>query len=304
MNKELKERFFNKSLKTKSEKSVNNMKYIIGYAEKIEESYGKDICQFTPSECDSLIMSYPNRSVKVISVTISILKQYVDYCIEQTDMVSDRINWFDGMTMNLEHYLNINNAEMKYLTRQQLNDIQDKLLVNAVDAVILELLFIGIKGFQLEDLLNLKKQNVFFDKIVLDNGRVININERTYNLIQDAIDEEKYIVNNGMSENTGRLATANFYRESSYIIRPSGRSKPENFGLQGFRMRFISIKKFIGNPHLTIGSIFDSGMLEYLRDIKARKGELTINDYSDVNELFGLRKEDKHATKFKLEHLI
>ena len=140
-NKTLKERFLEKYPKTT--RSV--YEYVLGKAKTTEEFLGKDIYEMDSIELDKLIKNYHNASLNSVYSIVSVLRQYLDFCIDNGYI---KINWLNGMSGShtFKKYISQEILTKKYITKEQLNEIQ-KLSDNAQDIIVPTLLFEGIKGF-------------------------------------------------------------------------------------------------------------------------------------------------------------
>lgn len=278
--------------------------YILTKASEFESEIvegGKNIYDMTPYECDQLINAFSRRSEGVIFVIITCLKQYVDFAKVNNLIENDAYNYFSTLTGidTIRKYLDKTADENKYISYEQLIEMESYCL-NAQDAVIPELLFVGIKGDEASELLELKQDCIFPDKIVLSD-REIPISQRTYQLIQDAINQDEY--HNGNGDTTGKAKTRPI-NDSDYVLKPAGTHLQGQITYAAFQARVIKIKNYFDNPYLSPTNIWTSGMIHVAKQIKEEKGELTREDYQYINKLFGIAHAPWSQTKFRIDRFV
>lgn len=298
-NEEFKNRFLNESTLSESTKSI--YQYIFKKTEGTEEILQKDIYEMNPYECDQLIYVFPRKSIDVITVTISCLKRYVDFC-KDNNYVKNFFNYFSNIQdmTSIRKYLDVTAMENKYITLEELRECQEY-CENFQDKVIAELLFIGIKGEELIDLINLKVKDVSYDKIILPDREIL-INEKTYEVIKGAIDETTYSkVNFAMSN---LRASELMINPTEYVLRTAGSKKFGQLNYNSLLMRIQRLKKLFGKPYLNASNIWMSGMLHKLKEIKNIKGELIREDYQEICVLFGFNPVDWYKIKGRLEEYL
>lgn len=273
--------------------------YILNKASKTEEDLGS-VYNLNPYGCDQLLYSFSAKSEGVVFVLISCFKQYVDFA-KVNNLVNDDFNYFStlkGLDAVVK-YVDKTTELHKYISYDELLELQN-LCVNAQDIVIPELLFIGIKGEEAVELLNLKKTDILPNKIILPN-REIGITDRTYEIIENAINETVYLKGNGEAVSNAKSDVIN---PGEFILRPS---KPNNYGQLGyaaFQSRVIKIKTYFDNPYLTPTNIWISGMIHLGKQIKSQKSELTKVDFQYINHIFGISEDSWSQTKLKISRLI
>jgi len=153
--------------------------YIFVKSFETESQLNKDICEFTSGELDSLIKAYNNESVHSVYTIVSILRQYIDFCVQE-GFLTTNMNYLNsiGGYKDMSKYVNITATNQKYINEIDLNEITN-LCLNAQDAVIFMMLFEGVKGEACEEIVNLKISdcNLIDNKLTLtkNNGTVRNI---------------------------------------------------------------------------------------------------------------------------------
>lgn len=290
-NVELKERFLSEYIPN----TAKNYRYILEKASDTEEFLDKDICNFNSSERDKLISSYSNRSRLAVDVVVSALRKYTDFCIA-SGLVPDRVNYFGTIGgTDLDDYIDQTAISNKYVTLEQLREMQDTCF-NPQDAICPELPFLGIKGKEACEILNIKKTDIKEDRIILPD-REIMISSKTYALIQDAIEQNIYFSGNGESD---AISTERVMNDSEYLLKPSGKDK-HDMTYSAYINRIARIKRYFNNPYITINNLWVSGMIHRLKAIKEEKGELNKEDYQQINVEFGFDAKYWSQTKTRVD---
>jgi hypothetical protein len=314
-NREFKERFLEESdIEPSTQKTY---RFVLEKAEATELNLGKDIYAFTPYECDVLINSFSRRSTQMVSVIISVLKRYMDFCISNNQVEKDYFNYFSTISgqPDFKKYVDKTALENKFITFDGLLEIQ-KILRNAQDMVQVELLFCGVNGKEGEELLNLKVKDVIAEKRTNINGvvkiesakiilpnREIPITNRTHGIIVDAVDQTEYYKGNGECISDVKNETMPINR-TEYVLRAGGSTKSGKLTYPTLQMRINRIKEFFGNPYLTLTSIWHSGMLYQLSQIKETKGDVTKEDYQKINKLFGYGENYWYQSKVRFSPFL
>ena len=299
-NKDFKERFLAEG--GIAESTAKTYRFFLERASKTEEYLEKDIYALTPYECDQLILSFSRKSKAMAAVIIACFKRYIDFCIDNKQ-VKDYFNYFSTIsgTDDLEKYVDKTAQNNKYITFEGLLEIQ-KILKNEQDIALVELLFCGVNGREASELINLRNDDILPDRILLSN-RDIPITDRTYQIIQDAINQKEYWRNNGEMEDT-KTGASRVINHSDYVLRPTGSTKQGAIGYAALQMRLNKIKEFFGNDYLNLTNIWHSGMIYHLVNIKAEKGEVTSDDYRKINKLFGYGEQYWYQSKIRFEPFL
>jgi hypothetical protein len=295
-NKDFKERFLSESPIIESTKKT--YRYVLQKAEEMELQIGKDLYEFNPSECDNLINSFPRRSIQSVRMIITVFKTYIDFAIFNGMVESWTDNYFTSISSieAVEMFLDKSSLEFQYISREKLTELQ-KMIENPLDVALTELAFVGVNGRKADELLNLKKTDVIAEYenkggyTVFKNAyinlpdRKIEIEENTYNIIVDAIEQKEYVKSNGNTDAYMKCTTMQL-AESDYIIRNAGATR-DNVSYASLQMKFNRIKEYIGNSYLNLSYFWQSGMLHQLKKMKEESGELVDNDFKKVHERFG-----------------
>ncbi len=270
--------------------------FILRDVDEYEGLIGKSIYNMTYYELkEMIVMQFKNSSKKTVMKNISILKTYVDFCINQHVVLhgENRLAMFSSE--DIEEFINQQAFEGKYLSKEELRECQD-LLYNEQDKLFLQLLFMGVRGRTtedgtLEELINLRMCDVDKEKKMLrltqNDGsfRFLEVDEYTIDLVVDAYEQEYYIENNGELTNNPRLSEPRksiINKVEDYVFRNTGKKKYEIFTSNLFTSRMRRIKIWLGLPFLSMTSVFMSGMIHDALEIYKKKGEVTKYDYIKI----------------------
>ncbi|REJ31056.1 MAG: hypothetical protein C6W56_01735 [Caldibacillus debilis] len=309
-NEVLKERFLNQF----NEMTQQNYRRIFLIVETYESDLKKDICFFTIEEIKTVLFSFEARNRGTVESYARIISSYLNWCVEQKfiekNVLADfKPNDFDEFVMPVE-----------FITERTLRRIED-FCENYQDAVILRLLFIGAGGKRLSEIRNLKKQDVDFknkrirliNSLKEDNSgfpvrytaRWIDVDDRTLQLIDGAINQKQYTKRNGNIVFDIRVKPFVDLVKNDYVIRPSitnveSYSAPvdkyviyrriqmieDTYGLKKFNSKFIQ----------------RSGMLYYASNIMM-DDQLTNIDIKIVAERFGIRYSNNIKSFLTMENI-
>lgn len=280
-------------------------RYYITTLEKagfFEELYNKDLCNFSTEELESFIDSLDSPSINLIRVYLTPIKGYIDFAIEQ-GYVESKINYVDKiLTCNLERFINTIKRDSKYLTKKELDEIVDN-CVNAQDAVLYQLLFEGINGKVSEDIRNLKITDVDFENKTIDiQGSKKEVSFKLLELIKEAHEQVKYIKKNGEFSNTSLSTETTLDVNTVYVLKTKEASKP--ISPITLIKRFTNMKKIFGYDNITPTSVYDSGLIYKMKQLKENKKELNLEDWKQVVKEFKYEDHQTYNKKKELERYV
>lgn len=222
-----------------------------------EERLDKDCSQFTKDEIINMYKRFGAKSVSVLENYNVYLKNYTAFRI------------YYGKIDNANEYENINKSMLAqcldpelqkqiYLSREQLNDIEDELF-NYTDKAIVEALWHGISGKSMCDLVALNRDMFSDDKrsLIFPDGRVIEISEKLSEYLDKAFDETEYMCYGS----TIRVEKVNGYGQL-YKERSNAHAAPsEDLYFRYIYRRVQNYRKHLDIPLLTMKTIQASGLL-------------------------------------------
>ncbi|SDG18997.1 hypothetical protein SAMN04244560_01929 [Thermoanaerobacter thermohydrosulfuricus] len=293
-NQELKERF----LEQYPETTRLTYRNIFKKTALKEKELRKDLYQFNLEELDDLLYSLGSTSAQYIATALVVIAKYIDFCLQEGYIGNPAgINYarlINPTLENLKKYEHGVDRRYRYIDREELQQIIN-MCVNDQDAVIFALLFEGVMGENLEELINLKVEDCnFMDNILTlrrNNGtkRRISVQQDTMKLINKAINQVEYYRVSDIANGVFLL------QRTPYVLRPivSEKVPTEQVSHQIIRNRLKKIAEMYGNPYLNPKNIFRSGMIDYIRrymkknDIKSFK-DLDHDDMANILMRFGI----------------
>ena len=296
---EYKEEFLEKQLKS----TRGFYRYVLKKADEFEVKKEMKIYEFDLDTVDELLnVQYKNKNTFAFQTILSPLRTYVDFCIGKSLVRNNQNRFSTILKSQYEKYVNLQAKENSYISQNEIRTWQNG-LVNYQDKLIIELLSLGVrgrteKGNTLEELINLKVQDVKFNEhliyLINNDGelRYLNVDNFTLDLIQKTIETGYYIFGNGLK---GKPNKEGVYEKTEkgfpinsteYVFRTPGKNKFGKTDYQLFANRIQRIQKWIEKPYLTISNLYFSALISYAKKLKLAKGELTKNDYININERF------------------
>lgn len=269
--------------------------YVLEKVDEFEKEIGKNIYDINIEERDEFLLTkFKNKTRRAVRSTLSALKGYVNFC-RTKHLVRTNENRFDAI-LDYDNYINVQAQENMYISKVKNRELQQK-LTNSTDRLILELPSWGIrgrtqKGNTHEELINLRVKDI--DSInkaltIINNDgeiKVVYVDDYTIDLIKEVIFQEEYICSNGkIIKKNGQQRTVPI-NQTEYVFRTPGKNKFGKVDQQFFTRRIQQMQKWLEEPYLTIGSLYFSAMIDYAKQLKEEKGELTRDDYVRVNERF------------------
>jgi len=320
-NQELKERFLLSYPKRSAEIYRDSLTKI----SKIEEKYQKDVFSFSSEELNNCFDDFKSKTLAGIRRLVTPVKQYIKWA-NANGFIENKFDFTDLFTDDvLEQYVWKYANQKSYVSRDEIFDFCEG-LVNFTDQCILILPLEGIKGEESFEMTHLK-----FSDIDFSTGRtkVTNIKNQTREfIIEDkrsldilfaAKNQETYIINNGM-ENNSKVKEFEI-EDSPYVIRKmirsnnsNGEGEPvtPNYVLSKAVRFFKGTKKpfsnevteepfILGAEFLNITNIFKSGFFDYCMKLEKERGELETKDYEEVCMRYGV--DTKLAYSYKKQYL-
>lgn len=235
-------------------------------SEKLEEladnRKGKDICNFTKTEIEEYYICLQAKSKERISVTNSILKEYKIWAID-VGICYDDTPYFDTFTIkDFKRFISKNVLENKYIGEETLKSYLNE-IINPCDQLLLVLLYNGIKGKQLSEIIDLHINQVDGNVLHLSSGRSVEVDSSIINLIEETNNTYVYYT---YGENTKKFELSG---EKVFKDTKGVRSDSMNSIYHRYTSKMVVFQKMFDNPELAINRIGLSGMLNTL--IKSSK---------------------------------
>jgi integrase len=265
-----------------------------------------------------IMMQYKNTSEKVVIKNVSILKTYIDYCVNKNVVLHGENRLTTFTTKDAKEFVNKQALLSKYITKEQLKKYQD-LLYNEQDKLLLELPFIGVRGRTtedgtLEEIINLRMSDVDIENKMLtltqNNGkqRLLKVESSTIELIKSTYEQEIYVENNGEETNNPRLSRPREIKINQiedYVFRIPGKTKFSLFSPNLLNARMRKLQKFLDNVYINVTSLYQAGMCNMAFEIYKEKGEISKIDYIRICERYNyMNNNDPQSYWFSVKGLF
>lgn len=324
-------------LSTKRTSTGRTIKSILLKVDEYEQNINKSVYDFNLDERDDFLLTkFTNKSKGSVRSTISYVSDYIDFCISKNLIKHHENRFAIILSSEIENYVNIQAMKMKYLSKEERIEFQDK-LVNPNDKLILELIPLGVRGRTErnntnEELINLTNKDAYNAEktrqlIVRNNDgeerTIDNLEDRTIQLLLQTARQNEYVLNNGSNRNRKRkdivlsrgMGQKTFKMiDSEYLFKACGRGKPEKVRPEYFNVKLVTIRNWIENSYINVTNLYFSGMIDYAIKLKEQKGEdLSKEDYMQIVRYFDYGKptsnpktkeEDWSNVIFKLKTMI
>lgn len=246
--KEQKEAFIKEYLKSKVV-AKTSLYAVFRKTEPFEEKLNKDVLQFTREEILDMFAQFRAKSVNSLLNYAIILKHYSRLMRGENEYES--ITKADVVDL-------IDKSGNILLSREELDDIEAQLL-NWSDKAIVELLFNGISGKNMEDIYSVSEECVQ-GNILCVNGKEFPLTDRLRELLPKAFAEEE-IMSYG---NTMKIVEVNG-KGRIYKERPNARGiDTEDSRFRWVYRRIQLFRNYLDLPGLTMKNIQSSGLWYYL----------------------------------------
>ena len=285
-------------LSTKPTATAKANTFVLRLADEYENLINKSIYNMNYSELyEMLLVRFKNSSVRTIIKNVSILKKYIDFCLDKK-VVEHGENRLSVFTREEAKRIVHKQAMLnKYISREKLREYQN-ILYNEQDQLLIELPFIGVRGRTvengtLEEIINLtmptkkdEENNIL--TLVQNNGksRRLDVKTSTMALIRNTYEQEVYVENNNQETNNVRLSfqprKIQINKVENYVLRVPGKNKYEKFTPNLLNSRMKRIQKYLDNPYLSFTSLYQSGMIQLAVDKYKENGVVTKEDYIEI----------------------
>lgn len=285
-------------LSTKPTVTAKANTFVLRLADEYENLINKSIYNMNYSELyEMLLVRFKNSSVRTIIKNVSILKKYIDFCLDKK-VVEHGENRLSVFTREEAKRIVHKQAMLnKYISREKLREYQN-ILYNEQDQLLIELPFIGVRGRTvengtLEEIINLtmpikKDEENNTLTLVQNNGksRRLDVKTSTMALIRNTYEQEVYVENNSQETNNVRLSfqprKIQINKVENYVLRVPGKNKYEKFTPNLLNSRMKRIQKYLDNPYLSFTSLYQSGMIQLAVDKYKENGVVTKEDYIEI----------------------
>ncbi|MEK4451280.1 site-specific integrase [Paenibacillus sp. FSL L8-0506] len=282
---EIKKQYIN----THKKGTQKNLERIFKISQPSETDLNKDIYKFTRSELRSLFFTFSASTPAASKSIVTYISGYIDWAKSQgytsnNPLETVDVKWKSQFVVK---------PEKIFWTDKEIKQMLSK-IVNAQVAVIFYAPFLGIKGAENAEIVNLKQKDIDADNLTVKlidadgSEREIKVDEKFITLCQKAVKEDDYIKSNGNPDKDVRSETANLIR-NEFIVRSVDigvKNHHEADGTIVYR-RFKTIVEFFDETRLTPTTIMYSGMLAKAKDLYL-EGNLDHEGYELIAQQFNV----------------
>ena len=247
--------------------AIASVRATMNRALTFEKKFNKAFYEFTEDEVVDMYNAVDAISVRSLQNINLILKHASRWMLHNQKMDIDNI--YDRITKGIiQECVNTEKKDNLVLSKEQLTNIQDDLL-NDVDKAILFLLFEGVGGYKLKELMFMDWSQVSRQelKIYLRSGKTIDITPEDYELLHRAFQEDE-LMSFGTTTRVSKVKSLGIYKARFNSLSDNDDINNEGDVERRYRYaqrRLILISKDLGVA-LTSGSVQDSGFLHYIKE--------------------------------------
>jgi len=270
--------------------------FILKSVDEYEDTKGKSVYNMHRDELNGMILfKFNNPSVGAVTKNVSIIRTYIDFCINKNIVTHGENRLATFTSDNAKDFVNKQTLLKRFITKEQLKEYQ-KILFNEQDQLILEYPYIGVIGRNCvgctsEEIINLRMSDVDKENNMItltqNDGkhRMLEVEPRFIELIEDVYNQEIYVENNGEMSNNPRLSKPReitINQVEDYVLRVPSMKKFQIFtpNLLNSRMRRMQI--YLDNSQISFTSLYRAGMIQMAMDIYKEKGEIDKNDFIEI----------------------
>lgn len=242
----------------------NNIMNIFELSSATEESYGRDICEWTSNEIISFYKYYSTASVQSLVQLHNALTMYTNWCISN-GMVSDNQNHYTEInSIMLCSCINFVALRKMMVSREELLSLLRE-LPNYSDMFILLGIFEGIPAKQ-GCMFNIKISNISGNKLTLPDKSVVTISDELKHIMHIAAEEDTHT-----SLPSKKKEFEYEYTDGDHVLRHIKRNsvRPNEVLVIGSRMRKCA--DYLDKPGLTIKALAESGRMWEISKIMKEK---------------------------------
>ena len=227
-----------------------------------ERELGKDCSCFTREEIIDMYKRFGAKSVNVLGNYNVYLKSYTAYRLYYKQI--DGENVYESINKDdLKQCIDPDIQKQIYLTREELDDIENELL-NYTDKAIVEALWNGISGKSMRDITSLNESMLIEkeNKIKFSDGRIIKISKKLSEYLQKAFKETEYLCYGKTLKVEHLVGAGNLYKERAN----SHAADSDDVRFRWIYRRIQNYRKYLDIPMLTMKAIQASGLLYELQN--------------------------------------
>ena len=246
---------------------ITSVRAVLNRALEFEQKFQKAFYEFTIDEVVEMYKSAHAISDRSLQNVNLILKHAARWMIDEQNLSIKSV--YEDITKEIiQGCVDSERKESFILSKGDLTEIQNDLL-NWTDKAILFLLFEGVGGHMLKELMFIDWDQVSRNdlKVYFRSGKVIDITAEQYELLKSAFQEEE-LISFGTTNRVSKVKSLGLYKARFNSL--SDNDDITNAGDVERRYRFAQrrlmlISKDLGIA-ITSGSIQESGFLQYIKE--------------------------------------
>lgn len=273
-----KETFIKKYLRSKVV-AETSLYAVFKKTKDFEEKLNKDVSKFTRDEILDMLAKFKAKSINSLLNYTIVLKHYSRFVFGEVGTNAyESIGKADVADM-VDKDANI------LLTREELDDVEVQLL-NWVDKAIVELLWEGVAGKNMNDIYSVTEDCVQGDKLCV-NGKEFPMTRRLKEFLPKAFSETESMAYGNTMRISQVIGRGRIYKE-----RPNTRGvDSDDVHFRYFYRKIQIFRDYLDIPGLTMKNIAASGLWHYLQHgmketglglrefLKTNKGEILAKQY-------------------------
>ena len=234
---------------------------------EFENKFQKPFYEFETEEAIEMYKSYhaiSDRSLQNVNLT---LKHASRWMTDRKGLKNKSI--YETITKEmLKECVDTNKKDNLLLSKEQLVHIQNNLL-NYVDKAILFLLFEGVGGYKLKELMFMDWDQVSRNdlKVYFRSGKTINITSEEYELLRQAFQEVE-LISFGTTSRISKVKSLGLYKARFNTLSDNDDVTDEGDVERRYRFaqrRLMLISKDLGVT-LTSSGVQESGFIHYIKE--------------------------------------
>lgn len=252
---------------------ITSVRAVLNRALEFEQKFQKAFYEFTIDEVVKMYKSAHAISDRSLQNVNLILKHAARWMIDEQNLNAKSV--YEDITKEIiQGCVDSERKESLILSKEDLTEIQNDLL-NWTDKAILFLLFEGVGGHMLKELMFIDWDQVSRNdlKVYFRSGKVIDITAEQYELLKKAFQEEE-LISFGTTSRVSKVKSLGLYKarfnslsDNDDITNASDIERRYRF----CQRRLMLISKDLG-INITSGSIQESGFLHYIKEGILRSG--------------------------------
>lgn len=271
----------------------------------LETDLGKDLYDFSREELKKLFYLFMAKTAYSSRANCTWVSKYLNWTRE-SNIVSGE-NPLETVDKEWKEQF-VNKSIKKYWTDKEIDKIISK-RVNAQDAVVVSLLFNGVRGTANAEILNLHKNDVdaFNERLHLNdnngNKRTIKVSEKCIGLCQAALKQDDYEKMNGNASKDIKSPTAHLV-VNDFVVKSSNTRTEHLYEAEKniVHRRLSNIANEEGEPQFIPTNLVNSGMLYMAKNLYLESGKLEDEEYKKISEQFNVPM-DQSMLRMKQEFL-